>query len=235
MPNHVTSRCKVTGPAEEIEKFRAQFFRTEGRIADSDALLFDFGAAIPRPTILDAVEAGTISECGASLILFIEGHEAAWDKLYPVWQTRVSLAAPNASRQEAAKAYLLAHPDWETQGRLRLQALKETGYGDWYQWSIDHWGTKWNSYNVSITSETPLEFRFDTAWSFPEPVFVKIAEAYPSLSFDCVCFDEGFNFAGVGAFNPTDGQTPFEIREATDELYEAVYGHPPDRVEDDAA
>jgi hypothetical protein len=70
-----------------------------------------------------------------------------------------------------------------------------------------------------------LRFRFDTAWDFPTPVFEKLAEMFPTLCFRCVCFDEMSNFAGRGAFN---GEPPFEYMEATDELFEAVYGYKPE-------
>jgi hypothetical protein len=48
---------------------------------------------------------------------------------------------------------------------------------------------------------------------------------FPTLCFECVCFDEGWHFAGVGRFN---GSPRFEIVHATDHLFEAVYGFAPE-------
>lgn len=110
-------------------------------------------------------------------------------------------------------------------------ALAETGFRDWYAWSCHNWGTKWNSYSGKIQerSEGRLKFRFQTAWSFPEPIFDALLARYPSLLFDCSCFDEGDNFAGKGRYGE-DFECCKEM--VSDELYEEVYGHPREREED---
>ena len=53
---------------------------------------------------------------------------------------------------------------------------------------------------------------------------------FRGLRFECTCFNEGWCFAGRGAFN---GQPAFRFVEPTDELYEAVYGYKPSREEED--
>jgi hypothetical protein len=112
-------------------------------------------------------------------------------------------------------------------GRKSIHAHEQTGFYDWYDWRVENWGTKWNSYSFEFEHEGPAElrFRFNTAWDFPIPIFEKLAEMFPTLCFRCVCFDEASNFAGRGAFN---GEPPFEYMEATDELFEAVYGCKPE-------
>jgi hypothetical protein len=47
------------------------------------------------------------------------------------------------------------------------------------------------------------------------------------------CYDEGGNFAGDGFFNPNTLRPEFAICDATDELYERVYGRPPNVDDDD--
>ena len=69
---------------------------------------------------------------------------------------------------------------------------------------------------------------FDTAWTFPKPIFVKLAEKFPTLHFWCVTFDEGAIFAGQGYFNPPKGEAEWELCEPTVELYQQVYGRKPD-------
>lgn len=44
---------------------------------------------------------------------------------------------------------------------------------NWYDWSCEHWGTKWNAYEI-VDAEDAL--RFDTAWACPEPVVRRLAE-----------------------------------------------------------
>ncbi len=54
------------------------------------------------------------------------------------------------------------------------------GASNWYDWSIKHWGTKWNAYAVSeptITTRS-LRYRFDTAWASPEIVMQALADRF---------------------------------------------------------
>jgi len=63
---------------------------------------------------------------------------------------------------------------------------KEDKTWNWYHWNIQNWGTKWDASDATIENETDKEitFRFDTAWSSPAPVFLKVSEQYPELKFN---------------------------------------------------
>jgi hypothetical protein len=64
--------------------------------------------------------------------------------------------------------------------------------GDWYSWSINHWGTKWNAYNQDfleadnklvisgITITRTLIYTFRTAWSLPEPWLIQLCARVPA-------------------------------------------------------
>ena len=105
----------------------------------------------------------------------------------------------------------------------------ETCYG----WRKKYWETGSNASELNITSIDPVEFSFETAWSFPKPIFEKLAELYSDLSFYCACYDEGRNFAGKGYFNPKGNEPTFDYCDATDEIYEYVFGEPPEPEEPD--
>lgn len=56
--------------------------------------------------------------------------------------------------------------------------LDSLGYGDWYEWSIANWGTKWD-----IDPQEPVDedgcsvrFDFDTAWSPPDGIYKALVE-----------------------------------------------------------
>lgn len=52
--------------------------------------------------------------------------------------------------------------------------LRRIGFDNWYDWSIEKWGTKWNARAgpPSINGDgTVATIRFDTAWCAPVPVF----------------------------------------------------------------
>lgn len=114
-----------------------------------------------------------------------------------------------------------------------MSAIVETGFADWYEWCLANWGTKWSSYDheVGELGAGTFRFKFETAWSFPTPIFEALIERYPTLTFDCACFNEGWNFAGAGQFGASV-ETPFGLCEATDALYEVVYGTLPSHDED---
>lgn len=70
------------------------------------------------------------------------------------------------------------------------------GYKDWYDWSIDNWGCKWNASLVTVTDYSIV---FDTPWSFPEPWIRAFASADPNLEFYIAWADEDIfgGFAGI--------------------------------------
>ena len=70
--------------------------------------------------------------------------------------------------------------------RRQILAQTETGYPDWYESSLQNSGTKWNSYWFAWVSAEPIAFSFCTAWSFPHPIFAKLAALHPELTFDCL-------------------------------------------------
>jgi hypothetical protein len=69
-----------------------------------------------------------------------------------------------------------------------------------WEWATQHWGTKWNTYDVSVSiaergiKNTRVEIRFDTAWSAPLPIFRAIAAKFPQLVFEFRWTDEFDDF-----------------------------------------
>lgn len=62
--------------------------------------------------------------------------------------------------------------------------IRKYGYDNWYDWRWENWGTKWDARDVCDESEDDtLMFTFDTAWSFPIPVVVKLSQMFPTLTF----------------------------------------------------
>lgn len=66
-----------------------------------------------------------------------------------------------------------------------LQAASAaTGYEDWHDWSVAHWGTEDNTlaYSGRLIGDTIFDCVFQTSWSAPEPVLEVLAARYPGLS-----------------------------------------------------
>jgi len=187
----------------------------------NDEETLDFNRIIPMPETLKCTTAGSGANLGIELLTgkpqpCIFAGFGSHSYLDSQWIQELGIANIDELRAWAEKE----RPDAIEAGKAAIAAHRETGFYDWYDWSVANWGTKWNSYHFSIDNDDiapdGLSFRFDTAWAFPRPIFEKLARMFPTLQFECTCFDEGWCFAGRGA--------PFKIVEATDELYEAVYG-----------
>lgn len=243
MPNHVKTVCTVTGPEAAVALFEASHFPTGTESPSKPTRRFDFGTIIPVPASIEATSdnvaaAGTFGELWHYALTGYEEPLDAW------LQAMMPLASfldgfgmlPRAVRsREALLAWLEENqPAMRCVGELRVAAVAETGHPTWYQWNTACWGTKWNAYAYEFSSRADgrLVFEFETAWSFPAPIFEKLRERYPQLVFDVAVFDEGSCFAAEGTIG---GDNTFvmlsgaELREDTkrrDAIYQRVYGRP---------
>lgn len=59
---------------------------------------------------------------------------------------------------------------------LFAENKKKYGAGDWYNWRVHNWGTKWNGGEVHDKSNSHAEI--DTAWGTPEPVIKAISKQF---------------------------------------------------------
>lgn len=56
--------------------------------------------------------------------------------------------------------------------------VQRYGWKDWYDWSIDNWGTKWNACHEYIDDDNQV-IEFETAWSMPEGIIKEICKYTP--------------------------------------------------------
>lgn len=114
---------------------------------------------------------------------FVDG-ETNFDfkKIVPIPKELIDTTAPTPE------------PDSFESRRLR----KLHGADNWYDWSINNWGTKWNSYHdeVDYDGEKSLVYKFDTAWSPPEPVIDALRKKFPDLGITAFFDEPGMQIAG---------------------------------------
>ena len=56
-------------------------------------------------------------------------------------------------------------------GNLGKEEEEKYGKNNWYHWSIDNWGTKWNSVGTRVElKDGSLYYTFDTAWDCPREI-----------------------------------------------------------------
>ena len=62
-----------------------------------------------------------------------------------------------------------AKPEWQKKRSQEL--ISKYGADNWYSWSIENWGTKWNACDVTVEqNKNVLNYTFDTAWDAPREI-----------------------------------------------------------------
>lgn len=100
----------------------------------------------------------------------------------------------------------------------------------WYDWSVDNWGTKWNSFGYDgfnpETNEPPNDIlMFCTAWSAPHPVIEVLAQKYPDIEIfhtwadECIGSNSGRRHYCHGGYDEFIPDTDDEAIEIGEELW----------------
>lgn len=203
MPNHVTNRLAITANTKEELDAFEAAFITPAPAA-TDTCAFSFEKFLPMPAILHRVVENGAAQSGKPI------------SVYEVGATDMLDATRPATPEELAE-------------------ITATGYSSWYSWAVANWGTKWDAYDLIWERISPVEavLKFDTAWSVPEPVYEAMSHhtIIEPLHLRILAYDEGWGFAYEGEIS--GGEYTGALCDATSELYEAVYGEPPQVYEDE--
>jgi len=65
-----------------------------------------------------------------------------------------------------------------------------------HEWQCNHWGTKWNAYDISERHLQDLNYNFTTAWGPAIPVLISLSKRFPEINI-LLCYSiEGGNGCG---------------------------------------
>lgn len=156
MPNHVTNI--LTASATVIAALKG-------------ASLVDFNSLIPMPPAVRDTKAESRSTCLAELITGKTNVRPKPGDLV------ASLTLSNAIQmlESGGIKTLVTDEDFENFVTM-LRNFRSHGALCWYDWAVDHWGTKWNAYDIKETADG---VQFETAWSAPHPVIKALAAKHP--------------------------------------------------------
>jgi hypothetical protein len=107
--------------------------------------------------------------------------------------------------EQASRYYLLKNKKKLTtkeQKELIILSLKNNsdkdGFNDGgYDWCCINWGTKWGICHATMVEDKKkLFYGFETAWSPPLPVIMKMTELFPALRFNLKYWEGGSGFRG---------------------------------------
>ena len=162
MPNHVTTILTFSGPEEKIKGLREDLKTEKSN--------FDFNKIIPMPEELD------ISD---------NSNTEFFSKL----EKYRLLDLAHIFRKECEK---FEGTSFKSHAIAGLLNYLNYGYVSWYHWSIENWGTEWNSYKVEYLDNNKVKFQ--TAWNFPYPVIQRLSLIYPEILIVAEYYDEDFGY-----------------------------------------
>lgn len=92
---------------------------------------------------------------------------------------------------------IIPMPENIYRGNFGAEEEKLYGKNNWYDWSIEHWGTKWNA---EIVDASPNSYALDTAWSPCEPVIAELARLFPAAKIVHRYEEPGWGFCGEDVY-----------------------------------
>lgn len=185
MPNWVKNVVKTS--EETMSKIKEKYF-TNGNL--------DFNKIIPMPKSLE-LTSGSITEM-AIFYAFTQKDEIGRKEIVELLKNKEEFMYGNLWEEikhyyhsghfkdieSKAKTYIpedvakeLNIKTLEELGDAYISNLKQYGSTTWYDWCVEHWGTKWGASRCQSDNHTII---FETAWATPEPIFEKISEEFPN-------------------------------------------------------
>ena len=148
-------------------------------IRTEDRDVIDFNAIIPRPERLNIDHDGMA-------------------EMAMLWM--INRAMPHNLDQFAL---MMAKKEKLEKASELFRNIADYGYPDFYRWSIDHWGTKWNSINgYSEMHRDGDTIYFETADGYCEPVIEELSRKFPDVGFADAAADEDIGAWTIkGVFN----------------------------------
>ena len=71
-------------------------------------------------------------------------------------------------------------PDWQKEQSKQLKV--KYGTDNWYDWSVENWGTKWNAVDSKVFQDNHiLRYSFDTAWDAPREIVETLRELQKTI------------------------------------------------------
>lgn len=176
MPNHITTEVEIKSTKEKID----DLIKRTKIVLDSDAETnqFDFNGIVSMPQVIFDTTSPT---------LVVETQKQA-DELE---------SESKKNHRETWGRYLTTNISKAESERR----MKEYGALNWYDWSINNWGTKWNAYEVRLThyEDTKLVIEIQTAWGTPHKIWTKLEEMGFSVKGVYYGEMEGYEFIGEDA------------------------------------
>ena len=186
MPNWSFNVVRIIGEHEELEKMIPELKITENP--------FDFNTILKMPDELhnDPPVRTDLIEHQIAYYCKKENQPIPYCRSLPyhIATDNLAKAAELAPHENAVDVY--------DAGKKWFTRYQKYGHLTWYDWAVENWGTKWNSYNTYgpyWESDNVMVYTFDTAWTAPLPVIVALSYQHPSIVIEFEVSYEGGELA----------------------------------------
>ena len=167
MPNWTSNR--IEAPAEVLKKYISK--------DENGKDCFDFNLVIPRPKVYDDPD------------LVAGGHEEVAIEWY---RSNRGLKPHSEDFTDVENRYGDSEKLYKI-GKKYVEVYNKYGYYDWYSWSVENWGTKWNACVSCVDWVDDGWVEFVTAWVVPMPIIKKIMKDNPNCEIRIVWSDEDYD------------------------------------------
>lgn len=178
MPNWVRTRLTFNGEQNRVAEIK-ELVKTTGKNAQGKYTNeFDFNKVIPMPEELN-IPSSSSGDLGMRYLLLNAKHSFLWtedDRSFMEHMEKVKEENPDRFNEDIEL------------GKKYLSNIAKYGYKDWYEWSCNNWGTKWNASEIEWIADNCVEF--ETAWSFCHPIVKKLSEMFPDVAIKAEWSDE---------------------------------------------
>lgn len=176
MPNHVTNQITFGADSASLAAFQHMLheLQAEGQPLGS----IDFNKLIPMPPELK-IECGYRTDAGLKLYkkFMAESAAVSISTLHVSDSMRTAQVTAHLEKWDAKGK---ADPGlWEL-GKSAFRNIQKYGAPTWYEWSIQHWGTKWNAYQCRPLNEKDDTMEFLTANGSVPKLVATISRKYPN-------------------------------------------------------
>ena len=186
MPNYCMNKLELSGKQQDIAELLA--------FVKSEESSFDFNKIKPIPQSIKNTERGSVAFASEAVCWYLKEKKIT-NHLKWLFDRY------NISEDELAEKV----EQWQKENKVDLNLgyriienrQRYQGYGDWYEWCIANWGTKWEACDPEIQNNVIV---FETAWSPATPIIERLAQLFPQIDFIYKYFEPGFNLAGRNTY-----------------------------------
>ncbi|MGL5977883.1 MAG: hypothetical protein ACRCZJ_02715 [Erysipelotrichaceae bacterium] len=182
MPNYCINRVCLLGKHEEVERI---FEHTKSKTS-----VLDFQKIVPMPESIKQTIHGSVGFASEAVWMY-QNHQKitnymAWLMERNGWELE-GLGIDIAQYEQSGLI------DLDLGKRIVRNREQYQGCGDWYEWSLKFWGTKWDACDAYREND---DIFFETAWSPPLALLKSLSKQYPEVKVITWYYEPGFLLAG---------------------------------------